>query len=260
MSKPVGLVPAAGRGVRFGAAGYAKELFPLLLTGGDEDAPLAPRPLCELTLRAIERAGAARCVVLVSPDKADLLRVLGHRDQGALPLGYVVQADPQGLPHAVRCARPWLGDSDVVFAMPDTIILPGDALATVHARRVQEGADLALGVFPVDEPERLGPVELDPAGHVVRILDKPGTTTLTNSWGVASWSATFTDFCCAWDERMQHERAERVIGDVFEAARAEGLKVVATEFSEGRMLDVGTPAGLRTALRALAERGVVDAL
>jgi glucose-1-phosphate thymidylyltransferase len=253
----VGLVPAAGQGTRFGAAGYSKELFPLLLASQDEHAPLAPRPLCELTLRGIEQAGARRCVMIVSPDN-DLVRVLGHRPADALSLAYTVQQNPQGLPHAVRCARPWLGDSDVMLALPDTIILPSDALARVHTARVERGADLALGVFPVDEPERLGPVEISDDGTVLHIYDKPATTTLRNSWGLASWSARFTEFCCRWDEERESQGGERVIGDVFEAARAAGFPVVAVTFDEGRMLDVGTPVGLRSALKILAEQGVVD--
>src|SRR5512135_2428640 len=43
--RPVGFLPAAGRGVRFGSSGYAKELFPLLFEAGSDDkGALEPRP------------------------------------------------------------------------------------------------------------------------------------------------------------------------------------------------------------------------
>ena len=255
MTAPIGFLPAAGRGVRFGASGYAKELFPLLFEG--EGTSLEPRPIAELALRAIASTGADRCVTVVSPQKLEVASVLGARAAG-MSLAYVVQPEPRGLPHALRCARPWLGDRDVVFAMPDTIFLPSDALAQVNAARVASNADVALGVFPTDEPERLGPVEVASDGKVARIHDKPARAPARNTWGVASWSPRFTAFACDWDEaREKNGSAEGAIGHAFEAARASGLDVRACVFDGGRFLDIGTPRGLRDALAALVGHGVL---
>ena len=249
---PVGFLPAAGRGVRFGASGYAKELFPLLFE--DEGGGLEPRPICELALRAIQRAGAERCVVVVSPDKLDVVRVLGAVHRG-MALAYVVQPTPGGLPQALEHARPWLDGEDVVFAMPDTIVLPEDALARVHAERVAKSADVMLGVFPTDEAARLGPVEVDASGVITAIHDKPAKPPRDNTWGVASWSPRFTDFCCAWSRK--HTGGEGAIGHAFDAGRTGGFDVRACTFEGGSFLDVGTPQGLRAALSALVTKGVL---
>jgi glucose-1-phosphate thymidylyltransferase len=244
--------------VRFGASGYAKELFPLLFEG--EGDRLEPRPICELALSAIRAAGADRCITVVSPEKVEVLRVLGQGVEG-MALGYVVQPVPRGLPDAICCAAPWIRDLDVVFAMPDTVFLPTMALAEVHARRIASGADVMLGVFPVKEPHRLGPVEIAADGRVVRIHDKPVSTALTNSWGVASWSPRFTAFCVAWEAAREGSSGssgpEGALGHVFEAARVEGLGVGAVFFDQGQFLDIGTPHGLRAALAALATHGVL---
>lgn len=252
---PVGLLPAAGRGSRFGDVSYVKELFPLPVADGGR---LVTRPICELSLRAVRAAGAERCVVVVSPAKTDVLRALRDGAEVELALAYAVQPEPRGLPQALRCARPWLDGEEVLFALPDTIVTPQDALAEVRQLRLSTGADLALGVFPVREPERLGPVEIAADGTVLRVLDKPGDRRVANSWGVACWSPRFTAFCCDWDEAR--ERAgdagpERALGHAFEAARKAGLSVCARYFPAGRMLDIGTPAGLREALAALDPSG-----
>ena len=173
------------------------------------------------------------------------------------PALYGLLAD--GLPDAIRCAAPWLGDSDVVFAMPDTVVLPPDALARVHARRLATGADLVLGVFFVDHPEALGPVVVGADGHVESVEDKPARPAARNSWAIASWSARFTAVAVAWDGEREG-RPERVLGHAFEAARQGGLDVRALVFDglDAAFLDIGTPRGLRAALRRLAEVGVID--
>lgn len=250
-----GLLPAAGRGLRFGASGYAKELFPLLWQSGEV---LAPRPICDLALRAIRRAGATRCAVIVSPHKPEVLQVLGAGGEVDLALAYLVQDEPAGLPHAVRCAVPWLGESDVLLALPDTVVLPEDALFQVYARQRASGADVVLGVFPVEEPERLGPVEFDADGRVLRVLDKPDKSPVRNSWALASWSPRFTSFCAAWDAAAEARgRRERVLGHAFQAAHEAGLRVEAVFFPAGLFLDIGTPHGLSAALRVLAAEGML---
>lgn len=255
MSAPIGLVPAAGRGLRFGGSGYDKELFPLLTIDGND---VRLRPICELSLEAIANSGAERCVVVVSPHKGELMRVLSALERPRL--AFVVQPEPRGLPAAIKHAQPWLGDDNVVMALPDTIVLPRDALPRVHAQLVASGADLVLGVLPVDEPERLGPVEVAGDGRVLRVFDKPGTRTIMNSWGLAAWSPRFTRFCSDWETaRSANATSEGVLGHVFAAAIEAGLSVRAELFSDGRFCDIGTPGGLRLALRELADRALVDA-
>ncbi len=193
---------------------------------------------------------------MISPEKLEVARVLGATENG-MALAYVVQPEPGGIPHALRCARPWLEDDDVVFAMPDTIFLPSDALARVHEERVASGADVMLGVFPTDEAERLGPVELDAAGAIVRIHDKPARAPQKNTWGVASWSRRASRRSAAIGTRSARQAPRSALGHAFEAARAAGLDVRATMFASGRFLDIGTPRGLRAALSALVTHGVL---
>ena len=256
----VGLLPAAGRGVRFGASGYIKELFPLLFTSDSDDRILEPRPLCEMALRAIRAAGAERCLVLVSPEKLEVLRVLGSGAGVGLTLAYGVQTVPGGLSHVVRTAAPWLADSDVVFAMPDTIVLPPDALRRTHERRLATGADLTLGVFRMEDPERFGAVEIGADGSVIRILrEKTPQRDVKTIWGIVAWSARFTRFCADWDAEAERTAAgERLLSHAFIAAFEQGLRVSACVFEKGLYLDIGTPSGLRAALRSLTEHGLLD--
>lgn len=253
----LGLLPAAGRGSRLWPYRYPKELFPLALVPQPDGKGVNPWPVCQYSLDGMVRAGVERCVVVVSDEKYEVLRVLGDGSEVGLPLCFVHQREPRGLPHAVRCARPWLGNADVLLALPDTVVLPPDAMMQLHRARRAAGMELMLGVFPTEEPERLGPVEMDEHGNVLHVHDKPGHRQWRNAWALVSWSAAFTEFCCAWDEaRAQAGKSEGVLGHAMEAARAEGMKVGALVFSDGVFADIGTPAGLQTTVRTLMERGL----
>lgn len=238
--RAVGLLPAAGRGLRSGATG-PKELVSLEVHRAV--------PICHFALAALRAAGVERVVVVVSPDKPELRSVLGSGDALGLELSYVVQPVPRGLPDVVRCAREALGHDDVLFALPDTVFSPSGGLALVRRELQERAADLWLGVFPTDVPTQLAPVELDAAGQVCALHDKPAATSLRNTWGVLAWSSRFSDLCCEY-EAHRHGLEEGKLTSVMEEARARGLAVGARSFSQGWFCDGGTPEGLARA-RAL---------
>jgi dTDP-glucose pyrophosphorylase len=214
-------------------------------------------PICHFALTALRAAGVEHVVVVVSPDKPELHSVLGSGDALGLELSYVVQPEPRGLPDAVRCARDALGHDDVVFAMPDTVFSPSGGLALVRRELQERAADLWLGVFPTDVPTQLAPVELDAAGRVCAIHDKPSATRLRNTWGVLAWSSRFSDLCCE-HEAHRHGHEEGTLTSVMEEARARGLAVGAHSFSQGWFCDGGTPEGLARARGLWSQSGLAS--
>jgi glucose-1-phosphate thymidylyltransferase len=104
-------------------------------------------------------------------------------------------------------------------------------------------ADLVLGVFPTPTPEQLGPVRVDSDGRVTQILDKPKTTDLKNTWGMAVWSPRFTGLLHE-EVAKSPEDAKPTLGSVFQQAVDRNFNVRALLFDDGRYLDVGTPDGL----------------
>lgn len=246
MSKIVGLLPAAGLGTRLWPYKGPKELLPVLRQRGGAPLEVEPVPVCYFALEAMRDAGVQRCVVVVSEAKTEIIRTLGDGHQLSMELAYVVQREPLGLTNVVRTAAPWLGDARVMFALPDTILSPRDALL----RMTQKEADVVLGVFPSDEPERLAPVELDPQGAVLKVHDKPENPPAQNTWGAMLWSSRFTDFCTAWDQKPERSG---VLSHAVEDAKAQGMSLEACVFERGRFLDMGTPLGLAQTLQVWRE-------
>ena len=233
-----------------------KELFPLLIAGGADGKTATPYPICKFALDGMATAEVDRCIAVISEGKHETIRVLGDGADYGVALGYVVQPEPKGLTNVIRCAQPWLEGADVLFAMPDTVLFPTEALRDLHAARKAAGADLMLGVFATEEPGRLAPVEHEADGTVIAIHDKPEHPPVANTWGVLSWSPAFTDFCAQWDAERVGDR-EGVLSHAMEAARRAGLDVRAYPVQGGIFRDVGTPEGLTETVHLLARRGLI---
>jgi glucose-1-phosphate thymidylyltransferase len=246
----VGVLPAAGRGSRLAPLRYPKELLPITYEpapGGDGTGVRA-RAVAEYALAAIASADADRVILVVAPWKLDVLNYFGDGRHVGLEISYLYQEEARGLPYALDLARSWTRGDHVVFAMPDTITTPWDALARLRARYCAAGADLALAVFPAAEPERLGPVLLD-GERVVRVFDKPADPPAANTWGAAIWSDAFADLLheglAEWDAP-----GEPVIGHFFDLAVRRGLKVIGVPIADGSFEDAGTRVGILRCLDA----------
>jgi glucose-1-phosphate thymidylyltransferase len=247
----VGVLPAAGRGSRLAPLRYPKELLPITyeVAPGGDGAGVRARAVAEYALAAIARADAERVLLVVAPWKLDVLNYFGDGSHVGLQIGYLYQEEARGLPYALDLARSWTRGDHVIFAMPDTITTPWDALARLRERYTETGADLALAVFPAAEPERLGPVLLD-GERVLRVLDKPADPPAANTWGAAIWSDAFADLLHdGLAQRPDGGSAgdhgpEPVIGHFFDLAVRRGLKVIGVSFAEGSFEDAGTRVGI----------------
>lgn len=238
----VGVLPAGGRGTRLAPMHYPKELLPIVYeprlgTG------VRPRAVAEYALDAIRAAGADQVLVVVAPWKLDVLTYLGDGRQFGSDLSYLYQEQAQGLPHALDLAYPWVRDDHVVFAMPDTITAPGDAIALLRDSYVRAGADLALAVFPTERAHQAGPVVMD-GQQVLRVYDKPEQPPVFNTWGAAVWGPKFSALLHNELGRLTDTEVEPALGDYFDLAVRSGLTVVARYFPHGSYEDAGTHVGI----------------
>jgi glucose-1-phosphate thymidylyltransferase len=248
MDKPfIGLLPAAGRARRLASLRYPKELLPISYEHDDQGGMRA-RAIAEYAIEAIRLAEVVRVLLVVAPWKMDIVSYVGDGRQFGVDVGYLYQQDARGLPPALDLASPWCHGCHTVFALPDTIFEPRDALRTLRALYLDERADLALAVFPTPEPHRLAPVVLN-GRRVTRVLDKPAEPPAANTWAAGIWSDAFTALLHDSSAgTAAGEGPEPVLGDVFERAISEGMRVVGLEFRDGSFLDIGTPDGMRRCL------------
>jgi glucose-1-phosphate thymidylyltransferase len=244
-----GLVPAAGRAERLGPLPCSKEILPVAVReAGEAHFETAGSRL----LRQFALAGVRRGFVVLDEDKWDVARYLGDGRDLGLDLAYLTVRRSPSTPATIDRAFEHVRDAIVVFGFPDILLRPDDAFARLLDRLGDTGADAVLGLFPADRPEKVDMVETEKSGRVRRILIKPDRTELELAWIVAVWTPAFTDYLHEFVAAGSVGRSpgrELYVGDVLQAAAADGVHIDTTAFPDGAFLDIGTPEDLLRALR-----------
>jgi glucose-1-phosphate thymidylyltransferase len=252
-----GIIPAGGRGSRLAPYPGAKELFPIGWQPYAVNGEIHRRPkvVSQYVLEGMVQAGVRHALMIVGENKYNILRYYGNGDRFGLSIAYLFQEEPLGMVHALDLAYPWVRGGRVLFGMPDTIINPPDAWSRLLEHHQSQPADVTLGVFTTNRPEKFGMIELDWAGRVIAHVDKPRHTQLECMWGFAVWEATFTELIheVRASKQPPSNRSELVLGDVIDEALSREMRIHGYHFRNGSYLDIGTYDEVLEAQMKMAE-------
>ncbi|MFG6107128.1 sugar phosphate nucleotidyltransferase [Leptothoe sp. EHU-05/26/07-4] len=258
----IGLLPAAGQGSRISPLSMSKELFPIGFQSLAEKG-LRPKVVCQYLLEAMGKGGVQESFLILRPGKWDIPNYFGDGSQLKMRLAYLTVHVPFGVPFSLNQAYPFVKDAIVAMGFPDILFSPADAYAQLIARLQTTQADVVLGLFPTDQPDKVGLVEFDQDGIVSGIYEKSNLTHLPYMWAIAVWRPSFTEFLHQFVETKRQaligdqspmllkempDYAETPIGDVIVSAIANNLRVEAVPFETGHYLDIGTPENLINAV------------
>jgi glucose-1-phosphate thymidylyltransferase len=246
----IGVVPMAGCATRLAGLACSKEIYPIG-RGATDNAGQHPRVVCEHLLKKMHTASINSIYIVLREGKWDIPAYLGDGSKAGLQLAYLMMGLPYGTPYSVDQAFPFVRQATVALGFPDMIFGPEDVFTTLLEHQQSSDADVVLGLFPADRPEKVDMVDLDDDGNVRRIIVKPPHTDLHDTWGVAVWAPTFTDFMhefLALHQETAAGQAELFIGDVVLAAIKNGLRVHGVQVSEQPFLDIGTRDDLSRAM------------
>jgi len=171
-----GLILSGGAGTR---------LRPITHTSAKQLVPVANKPILFYGLEDMAEAGITDIGIIVGDTRAEIMTAVGDGSDWGVNVTYIEQDAPLGLAHCVRIARPFLGDDDFVMYLGDNMLQQGliefigrfeaDQRAgqepTLDGDHTEPAAQILL--CPVPDPQRFGVAEVDDAGHVVRLLEKP---------------------------------------------------------------------------------------
>ena len=231
----IGLVPAAGKGVRLGLP-YPKELYPIIRNNHY-------KPISEFVLNNLTNAGLQHIVFVVNETKHQLMGYFGGGQRFGCNISYVVQeviegrtkSTSPGLAHALDSAYHLTADKTVFFGMADTLMQPADVFARAYQAASPED-DAILVLFTTTHPEKFGMVELDASMRIIEIVDKPSQTNLSEMWGCIIWRPRFTEY-------LHNCVSEHGISDfakIMNSAIADGMNFRGVHMKDGTYIDLGT--------------------
>ncbi|MFJ9711592.1 glucose-1-phosphate thymidylyltransferase [Streptomyces sp. NPDC101234] len=153
------------------SGGSGTRLRPITHTSAKQLVPVANKPVLFYGLEAIAEAGVTEVGIVVGDTAEEIQEAVGDGSAFGLDVTYIPQAAPLGLAHAVLIAREFLGDDDFVMYLGDNFIV-GGITALVDAFRA-ERPDARILLTKVPNPTAFGVAELDPAGRVIGLEEKP---------------------------------------------------------------------------------------
>jgi len=230
----------AGQAKRLPGLPCSKEIYPVAspTTPGGQ-----PAPVCEQLLGRMRDAGIVDIYVVIRDGKWDIPALLGDGSRLGLNLAYLMMGRSFGTPYSIDQAYPFVKDRRVALGFPDMCFDRAPLFSTLLAHQESSGADLVLGVFPADRPDKVDMLELGPGHRVEQITIKPVQTALTHTWGIAVWTPVFTAFMHHMLDAHQHTAGrspELYVGDVARAAIDAGLNVQGVPVSTQPFVDIGT--------------------
>ena len=168
------------------SGGAGTRLRPITHTRAKQLVPVANKPVLFYGLEAIARAGIKQVGIVVGDTAAEIKAAVGDGSAWGLEVTYLQQEAPLGLAHAVLIARGFLGEDDFVMYLGDNLLQQdlGDFVGRFQAQRSRATAprlgeegplvpSAQILLAHVADPQRFGVAELDVAGRVLRLVEKP---------------------------------------------------------------------------------------
>jgi len=153
------------------AGGSGTRLRPLTHTSAKQLVPVANKPILFYVLEGIAEAGITDVGIIVGDTAQEIRDAVGDGTTFGIRVTYIPQDRPLGLAHAVRTARDWLGDDDFVMYLGDNFLVGGIRAQLADFR--QAGPDAQIMLTRVADPSAFGVAELNDAGRVIRLEEKP---------------------------------------------------------------------------------------
>ena len=245
------------------AGGAGTRLRPITHTRAKQLVPVANKPILFYGLEAIADAGIKDVGIVVGDTAAEVRAAVGDGSTWGLTVTYIPQDAPLGLAHAVLISRDFLGSDDFVMYLGDNLLKQSlrDFVERFEADRERAMSPMLDGgseespcaqilLKAVPDPQRFGVAELDEAGSVVRLLEKPARPPSNLALvGVYLFDARVHDAVAAIEPS---ERGELEITDAIQWLVDQGLRV-RTEILDGWWIDTGKLTPLLEANRLILE-------
>jgi glucose-1-phosphate thymidylyltransferase len=157
-----GLILSGGKGTR---------LYPLTYTRAKQLIPVANKPVLIRVIESIRDGGVTDIGIVTGQTGQEIREAVGDGSQWGVNITYIPQESPDGLAHAVKISRNFLGDDRFVMFLGDNVIQGGiNDLITDFAT---SDWNSQVVLKRVKNPRSFGVVELNENGSIKGLVEKP---------------------------------------------------------------------------------------
>lgn len=157
------------------AGGAGTRLYPLTMVTSKQLLPVYDKPMIYYPLSTLMLAGIKDILIISTPvDLPNFERLLGDGSQYGVKLSYKVQPSPDGLAQAFLLGEEFIGDDMCAMVLGDNIFYGGGLGSKLReaVKNAEDGYATIFGYY-VNDPERFGIMELDEAGKILSVEEKP---------------------------------------------------------------------------------------
>lgn len=156
------LVLSGGRGTR---------LRPLTFTLAKQLIPLANKPVLGYVLDQVAETDINQIGIIIAPETGHYVKeYVKDGTEWGFDVTYIPQ-EPLGLAHAVKTAKPFLGEESFIMCLGDN--LQGQGLTAFLQKFTKEKMDALILLKPVDDPTKFGVATLDEKANIIKLVEKP---------------------------------------------------------------------------------------
>lgn len=157
----------------FLCAGRGTRLRPLTSSISKHLLPIANKPILFYGLEQIADTGVKEVGIVVSESGSDIQEAVGNGERFGLKVNYIIQDNPKGLAHAVKVAQNFLGDDNFIVYLGDNLLMESIKPLVERFNSHNDKPSAMVLLTHVSNPSQFGIAELNPAGHIMRVMEKP---------------------------------------------------------------------------------------